>query len=332
MKKVFLFFLLAVTQICYSNTLKDRLVNTQPGDFFVLKQKKMITIIRVVDIKPSKLVIEEISAPISVVPSLDWQKWILNNAPGSTSWILFEIDLTQNEIVETFSFTRMAWLESSKQDNFLVQMLESQLEKTPKDKLKKVGPPPLSDEIDRRAIWIPPMIVHGKKIKSPSYDVFLSIWPNDSSELAGKRLQLYFDKEKKFFFPFWIELIGDHLSISLKVIDAGHNLISPKKDILYRPLEFFLDPKLSEEGLSFYLKCPKYYKELEVFALNYLDETKQFQKLAYQKKNIQNEKIEIFIDSETLKSSLQDNTYYIWYIKPNNSKTVLEWKIPLLFK
>jgi len=176
------------------------------------------------------------------------------------------------------------------------------------------------------------MTIHGKKVKSPSYDIFLSIWPNDSSELEGKQLQLYFDKEKEFFFPFWIELIGDHLSFSLKVIDSGHNLISPKNDIPYRPLEFFLNPKLSEEGMYFYLKCPKYYKEFEVFALNYLDETKQFQKLAYQKKDIQNEKIEIFIDSKTLKESLQSNSYYTWYIKPNNSKTVLEWKNPLFFK
>jgi hypothetical protein len=332
MKNILLFFFIFSISFCYSETLKNRLEKAQSGDFFVLKQKKILTILRIAKITTDKLIIEEISAPITAISNTNWQNWIKNYAPGNTSWIMFEIDLNNSELVEIFSFTRMAWLESSKNDNFLVQMLTNDFKKLSNKNRKKIGAPPLRDELDRRAVWNPPMKINNQKISNPSYDVYQTFWKEDSSELSGKEIQLYFDKKREFFFPFWIELIGDHLSFSLKVIDAGHQLLSPKNDIPYRPLEFFLKPKISNEGLSFFLISPKYYKEFEVLALNYLDEDKNFKKLSYYKKTIQNDKIELFIDKKTLKNHLQDNTYYTWFIKPLNSKTVLEWRNPLFNK
>lgn len=224
LKKLLLFFFIASS--LFSTNLKDRLLKGEKGDFIVTLQNHIYSLLLIQDINKSCITIAEISLPENN-KSLPWRTWVLEGAPGNTAWNIYEIDLEKNRLSKCYSVSRSCFLSGFDQDNFLAKLLTLPLNPLNETKRKKIGPAPLNEDEDHRAIWNPPIIVDGKA-KKTSFTVYQTLWPRDGSDLSGKILDLYFDKEGSFPFPFWIQVTTGSLDVMLKIIDSGKNLISLK--------------------------------------------------------------------------------------------------------
>lgn len=223
--KFFLFFIL-ITSSVFSMTLKDRLLKAEKGDFIVTLQNNIYSLLLIQDINKSSIRIAEISLPKDK-KTLPWRTWVLQDAPGNLAWNIYEIDLEKNKLIKCYSISRACYLGVSDQDNFLTRLLTLPLSPLSEEKRKKIGPAPLNEDKDHRAIWNPPMIVDGMA-KKTDFIVFQTFWPKDDSDLSGKILDLYFDKNGAFPFPFWIQVTTGPIDIMLKIIDSGKSLVSLK--------------------------------------------------------------------------------------------------------
>lgn len=224
-KKLFFLFLFLCSGL-FPLSLKDRLLKAEKGDYIVTLQNHLYSLLFIQNIDSSSIEIAEISLPQNK-KSLPWKEWVLKGAPESTSWVIYDIDLKNNKLIKCYSVSRSCFLSSRDQDNFLTKLLNLQLNLIPETKRKKIGPQPLNEDEDHRAIWNPPMFVEGA-IKKTDFIVYQVLWPHDSSDLSGKLIDLYFAKNEKFPFPFWIQISTGALDIMLKIVDSGKNISSLK--------------------------------------------------------------------------------------------------------
>lgn len=209
---------------------KDRLEKGSQGDYFVFEANKTATLIAIRSISPAKIRLEEISVPSSKIPS-SWPQWIQSKAPGHTSWSMIEIDLVNGVPLDCYSFSRSAWIQISQKESLLATLLHLSLHPIESDRRRRIGPSPLPGERDHRKFWNPPFIVEGRKKENAAFDVFETDWPEDGTELSGKTVSLYFDQEKKFPFPFWIQIETTHATGALRAIDCGKNLPSSHRSM-----------------------------------------------------------------------------------------------------
>lgn len=71
---------------------------------------------------------------------------------------------------------------------------------------KRIGPPPHQGELDLRPIWNPKIVLN-ENIVQLQCEAFTVTWPKDGTELAGKRLTLYYAPSPALVaFPYWIEI------------------------------------------------------------------------------------------------------------------------------
>jgi hypothetical protein len=222
--KLFLLIFILSFSFIFSTTFKDRLLKAQKGDFIVALQDNIYTLLLIHEVNKTSLIFSEASLPQNQ-KKLPWREWIEKNAPSNIGWTLYEIDLESNKIKKCFSLSRSCYLQIT-DNNFFTTLLNLPLSPLPDDKRKKIGPPSLED-FDHRAIWNPPMIVDGVSQKT-NFCVFQTNWPKDGSSLSHKTIDLYFDKNGTFPFPFWIQINTGHLDIMLRIIDSGKNLFSLK--------------------------------------------------------------------------------------------------------
>lgn len=330
LRRIILVFILFYFSPLSAISIKDRLLGAKDGDYFVVKSGKMISVIRVASLKGERLVLEEISAPANLLKKANWQDWIDQKGPGHTSWIMYEIDLDANELLETFSFSKHCFLQLS-DDHFLLTLLKNPLQSIPDETRKKIGPPPEKGELDVRANWQPPKIVHGKKIQNPQFSVLQLKWPDDQTELSGKMIQLYFEKNSEFFFPFWVEVLSEHLIFPLKVIDCGHDLRSCIRAIPRRSLQFLNTPKKTKEEIHFYINCPKYYNQVQLFAVDISRKVKKIIEIPTQSYRKEKEELELIISMKELSALLEKNHSYSWIIKPKGSQLISELEEPFYF-
>lgn len=228
--------ILIPTRSFSSITLKDKFEKAEKGDFIVTLENKTYSILVIQNIFFTKnqdkvLSLAEISIPASEVKSKTflWKKWIEGNQLKSSSYNIYEIDLKNSKILKAYSVTKKSFFNSTEQDNFFTKLLTLPLEKLSNDKRKKIGPPPLDNSLDTRAYWTPPMVVDGKKQPNSSFDVYQTLWPKDGTDLSGKVIDIYFDKENFLPFPYWIQVSNGNIDVMLKIIDSGKNLSCEQK-------------------------------------------------------------------------------------------------------
>jgi len=222
--------LLILFYIIFSSfSLKEKIDQAQIGDFIVSQQSKNYYILFIRHLDASILQLEEISIPEAKLKSIknQWQDWIKQGAPGHTAWVVYTIDLKKNEMKECYSFNRKGWLSINQQEAFLIALFSLPLEPVASSQRRRIGPPPINGEIDRRAMWNPPVIINGKKGSQPNIKVFTTNWPDDDSPLAHCKLELYFDgKRPDFLFPCWIEISTPHYTQNVRIIDSGTGMHS----------------------------------------------------------------------------------------------------------
>lgn len=299
-------------------SFKERLKKAHRGDYIVTEANKMITVLAIRSQSTTSVVLEEISAPVQNLKNrpASWSEWVKNKAPGHTSWSMVEIDLVDAQLLECYSFSRAAWLQASSQESILSTLLHLPLKSLPLDKRKKIGPAPLIGEADHRQVWTPLLTIEGKKVEKPDFDVYETQWPQDSSELSGKTVVLYFDREGRFPLPYWIQIEAAHGTASMRVIDSGKNLPSPYHALPRRVPEFVGNPQLTEKGLRLFLKSPKYYKKFELFAIDVTTKEKHIFPIVYSMLSGHGEMLNLEIDEEELAQVLKPGHRYTWLLIP----------------
>lgn len=240
MKKIILIFLLSTLFHWVASPriyaappcLQEKFSESASGDFVVTAQEGHYSLLLIRSISPQRLYLEEVSVPLGHIDlkKIDWKGWVEGKAPGHTSWTLYEIDRSSGKLVECFSYSKNGWLYLDESEQFLTRLLFLPLERVPEEQRKKIGPQPLQGETDRRATWNPPLVVEGKKISKPTFEVMKAKWPEDSSRLSLCTVELYFSKEDlSLAFPYWIEIQSPHYAFKVRAIDSGHNLSSPMR-------------------------------------------------------------------------------------------------------
>ncbi|MGR3973133.1 MAG: hypothetical protein QRY72_00935 [Candidatus Rhabdochlamydia sp.] len=250
----------------YSFSLKDKITKGKPGDYVVIEQGKIASCLVIRLLTPDYVLFEEINIPYLAYPpqGTSWKEWIHQEAPGHTAWTSYLINLKTDELEECYSYSQQTWLSIDNPNHFLPQLLQLPLQQSQEANRKKIGPPPLEGEKDRRSLWNPPLIIEGQKIEKPLITAWVTQWPSDQSLMASSEIEMYFSSLP---FPVWIEVRVPHYKVNLRSIDIGHDLSSPKPTVFMRSFQFKQMPTLTEEGLSFTAQSPLYYASLKVFAI-----------------------------------------------------------------
>ncbi|MCC6127931.1 MAG: hypothetical protein IT584_01880 [Chlamydiae bacterium] len=301
-----------------ANQLKKRLIKAQKGDYIVTEANKMITVLAVRSKTASSIIFEEITVPVQQVKQRpkSWAAWVKNKAPGHTSWAMIEIDLSSDQLLECYSFSRSAWLKASNQESLLTTLLHLPLRHLKETERKKIGPAPSDGEADHRQIWNPPLTVNGQKIEKVHFDAYETAWPNDNSELSGKTITLYFDENEGFPLPYWIQVDATHGNASLRVIDSGSHLPSHYHKLPRRVPEFVGSPRATEKGLQICLKSPKYYKTFELFAIDITHKEKQILPISHFSLETKEEMVRLEIPHTELSETLEAGHRYTWLLVP----------------
>lgn len=239
LKKFFIIFIfIFFTKYNFAYTFKDRLPLAKKGDFIVLIDGKIYTLVLLNKIKENNksITISEISILKNhIKKNFSWKNWVLNGVKKNISFNMYKIDIEKNNIIKAYSFSKNCWIHV-KEENFLFKkLLNTKLKLLKKNQIKKIGQAPLKEEIDRRAIFIPPFFKEGKRCKNFTFDVYRIHFPQDNSIFSNKKIDLYF--EKNFFLPFYGYIKSVHFDVVLKTIDSGENLFLekkfPKKNLLH---------------------------------------------------------------------------------------------------
>ncbi|MEL7432242.1 MAG: hypothetical protein AAGI90_06960, partial [Chlamydiota bacterium] len=273
------------------------LLQAKKGDYAVFQQGKILSLVHVRSADKNAFVLEEISLPLYAAKHIeDWQNWAFTGAKGASSWTVFEIDLENKELIEAFSYTKGAFLQGASADTLLSKLLAAPLIPVSEENRKKIGPPPIGRQQDRRAFWNPPISLK-TWAKRPSFAVYSTKWPTDDTPLSGKRLELYFAKNQQAPFPCWIEVQGDHGFVYTKIVDAGRDFQTPFPYFPRRSPRFLGQPRSEDDVYIFEVFCPKYYQD---FSLSYIDQTGALQDILFAKRSIEKERLELRIKKEQL--------------------------------
>ncbi|MCI5052744.1 MAG: hypothetical protein MRY21_06395 [Simkaniaceae bacterium] len=250
MKKIF--YLLLLPLAIFANTLSTRLGSATPGDYIVTEYEEVYSMLCVHSKEGSRITLEEINIPWHALrgKKKEWKKWLENEAPGHSSWILYEIDLETHEMLECFSRSQNCFLNLS--DSFLTTLLTLPLAKIDESSLTKVGPPPLAGK-DTRNAWSPPRYLNGSKIISPNFSVYRTTLPDNETPLSGKTIDLYFDDQSPF--PYWLKICDPTKgSVKLRSIDSGSGALSNTSHMPRR-----IPTLVGKRAGMYILSCPKYY-------------------------------------------------------------------------
>lgn len=300
--------------------LKERLKKAQKGDYIIAKANKMTVLLAIRFFNETTIILEEITAPdhqLKKQPD-SWPEWIQKRAPGHTSWSMVEIDMKTGQVLECYSFSRGAWIQTSNKESLFASLLNLPLKKVEEKERRRVGPPPLEGEEDRRKIWEPNLIFEGKKINSPKFEVFEATWPQDETEISGKKVSMFFDQNFFFPLPFWIQVDSSHASAIFRVIDSGKKLPSFYKSLPRRVPEFIGSPEKTKTGLKLSLKSPKYYRSFDLFAIDVTKKEKQIFPINYSLTSKNEEILTLEIEQEHLLKTLEKDHQYKWLIVPTD--------------
>ena len=225
-KLLFIIFILLFS-LTEGFSLKDKITGGKVGDYVVTEQGGTASVLLIRSLTGAHLILEEIAVPTLLYSASDgsWKAWVAKGAPGHTVWVTYLIDLKTNQLRACYSYSEGAWLSTQDPYHFLPRLLSLPLQQTPQQKRKRVGPPPSDGEEDRRSIWSPPVVIEGQKGDKSAITAWNTKWPEDTSLISECEIEVYFSSPT---FPIWIEVRHPHYKASLRAIDAGERMISPK--------------------------------------------------------------------------------------------------------
>ncbi|MBU6383760.1 MAG: hypothetical protein KGQ49_00915 [Verrucomicrobia bacterium] len=312
------FLLIQIVLTAAPFRMKERIEKAKIGDYIVTEAGKTITVLAIRANTPHSLILEEISVPTQNLKKRpdSWPDWVKSNAPGHSSWSMMEIDPQSGQVLECFSFSRSAWLQLSQKESLVATLLYLPMTKVAPEKQRKIGPPPMPGEPDFRKNWVPPLVFEGKKIESPHFDVYETVWPADESDLSNQDVMLYFDRDKSLPFPFWIQVQTSHATAALRLIDSGKNLPVIHRKIPRRVPEFIGLPRKTDNRLLLNVKSPKYYKQFELYAIDITLKEKQILPIPHSLIHGEGEWKTVAIELDDLNATLESEHQYHWLLIP----------------
>ncbi len=314
MKKILFIITFLSISILNAFSLKDKLVNGAPGDYVVTEQGGTSSVLLIRALTSTHLIIEEIDIPSLGRKASDsnWKEWVAQEAPGHTAWISYTIDLKNNQLQECYSYSQGVWLPSNDPQHFLPRLLSLSLQKTSQEQRKRIGPPPQQGEEDRRSIWNPSVIVEGQKLDKAAITAWKTRWPSDGSLISNCEIELYFSSQA---FPVWIEVKSPHYKASLRAIDSGHAMSSPKP-IVFQESPLVLGPGIWKKGqIELLVRCPTYYTALKVLAVDLTDSSHPLVELG-QSSQLETSQSTLQISEKTLEHNLVKGHQYRWVLVP----------------
>jgi hypothetical protein len=276
--------------------------------------------------------LEEVSSP-SAPPS--WKEWIAKGAPGHTSWVLYTVDLKKNRLKECYSFSNKTWISLENSEDFLSRLLTLPLAKMLREERRRIGPPPLAGEVDRRSVWNPPILIEGKKNEKSSFDVFKAKWPDDGTLLALCTIELYFDATRPTFpFPYWVEIKSPHYAMPIRAIDSGVAIQSPHIFLPVRVPEFIGSAQYDREKVSLSVQHLTLEKKYHLFAIDKKEEPHSIIPIDFALKQGSEENLFVLdISLNTLKTALKEQHVYQWILVCEGTDGfTIEMEIPFRFK
>ncbi len=312
MKKLLLIIAVLSISIINAFSLKDKIINGKQGDYAVTEQGGTSSVLLIRALTPTHLILEEIDAPTLVRKSDSWKEWIAMEAPGHTAWLTYIIDLKNNQLQECYSYTQGGWLATNDSHHFLPRLLSLSLQKTAQDQRKRIGPAPEAGEEDRRSIWSPSVIVEGQKVDKAAITAWKTKWPTDGSLISGCEIEVYFSSQA---FPVWIEVKSPHYKASLRSVDSGQGMSSPK------PLVFQQSPLILGSGIwksdavELMIHCPTYFTAYKIFASDLTDSHHPLVELA-ESPLLQSSQSTLKISETTLEQNLIKGHQYRWVLVP----------------
>ncbi len=236
-------------------SLRENLAKAEPGHYLVTEQNKTYTFLHINENSTNRIVMEEVSIPAAKYPqgSIKWRDWFESGAPGHTSWIQSQINLTTGECEEAYSIPHQSWIDTTETSRFMATLLNLHFTETPSIKRRKIGPAPGYNKPDHRPLWHPRLIVDGDHHQNIPFQAWTARWPADGSELARKKVEVYLpDTTTQTYpthFPYWLEVEGKLGRAKIRVIDSGTGVHSPMPAMPGR--ESSSPANLSPTALSF---------------------------------------------------------------------------------
>ncbi|MBN4066690.1 hypothetical protein JYU14_01235 [Simkania negevensis] len=232
---IYLFLLLATTAVHAKEELylKESIATANPGDYVIIQQGETLTLLHIQNKTDNSILFEEVSAPAALLPlprTQQWESWLWSNAPGHTSWSLFEITLANTTAVKHYSFSRGTWLHAEEGSSFLSTLLSIPFEKIPPSQRRKTGSS-TGVQSESSPIWQPPVYFQGERKENIYLDAWRGTWPKDSSPLSKKQIEIYLPTQEINIprsFPYWIQIANDPTHHNWRIIDSGTHLSSPK--------------------------------------------------------------------------------------------------------
>jgi hypothetical protein len=311
-----LIFIITVLSFSFINafSLKDKITNGNPGDYVVTEQGGTSSVLLIRSLTSTHLIIEEIDVPSLMRKSYDgnWKEWIAQDAPGHTAWITYVIDIKNNQLQECYSHSQGVWLSTQDNQHFLPRLLTLSLQKTPQEGRKRIGPPPNAGEEDRRSIWNPSVIVEGKKLDKAAITAWVAKWPNDGSLISNCEIEVYFSS---LAFPVWIEVRSPHYKASLRAIDSGHAMSSPRPIVFQQSPLILGSSGLKKDHFELHLQCPTYYNALKIFAVDLTDPSHPLVELT-QTAPLEESQMMLKVPEKTLAHKLIKGHQYRWVLIP----------------
>lgn len=329
MKKYVIIFLLFFSfGFAQDLSFKDKLYKAKKGDFIVFELNKFYSALCVFDIENTDIILEEITISKDKFDknNISFRSWIENGAKKNNSWTIYKIDLETNKIKDAFSICKNSWIKLTTNESLITGLLNINLTKITDNQRKKNGS---TTQINTKKLWNPIKIVDSKKIINPTFDVYKSIWPDDGSEFSNKVFEIYFSQD--FSFPYFLEIQNGNLSHFIKAIDSGNNL---KSTVQYFPRKKpeLEEVKLNQTNLFIKLSNATYFKDFNLFAIDFTRKEKIIHTLSFEMKK---EKDFIFLEIslENLNKIFEKNHKYKIVVTPKfykdiyiESKEFLIWK------
>lgn len=249
-----------------SSILKHKMSEAKVGDYIVVRQEKTYSLLNVLFVDTNRIVLEEISTTEN---KGSWKEWMQKGSPGATAWLIYEIDTDNDRLIECFAPAERRWVFLDSSTQFFPRLLSLSFDKIPDSKRRKIGPAPTLGENDHRKIWNPRISQEGQLSTSPVATAYCAQWPDDTTRLAGCKIELYFDEGRKEFpFPVWLEISNGHYTMKMQVVDSGSNMSSNfHGSIPHRPPVFLAPPKFQNSTLTLSVELPREGDILSVCAI-----------------------------------------------------------------
>lgn len=209
--------------------IKENITNAIAGDWVVVSFDKNYTFYRVLDNDGKILHLEEACIPASHFRkfSLSWKEWALRGSPGSTSQIVYSIDIPMGRL-QSFSKKERAPLYRPQSNAFLSTLINLELRKVPEGERKKAGRPIFgSGPVDTRSIWQPKLVFDGRQVNGAAFDAYKARWPHDGTDLSGKMIEIYLPQEGQLYpsyFPYFMQVTGMIGKAKVHIVDSGRGL------------------------------------------------------------------------------------------------------------